>query len=144
MIHWMKFQNLLVGLVIYLSLTPGISTAAPLSQEETEPVLYFVQPQDTLAQIALKYNLSLADLILTNHLTNPNLIFPGQQLLLPGVMMPAPPTVTPGSEVITPEAEQSNTPQTHIVQAGETLFSIAGRYNVSMGAIIPMSWLTPT
>jgi len=97
----------------------GIAHAAPPPQDQTT---YTVQIGDTLMGIALRHNLLLGDLLLANNIQNPALIFPGQQLILPDIAPPA-------------EAETPST-LNHTVQPGETLFLIAGRYGVSIGAII--------
>ncbi len=85
---------------------------------------YTVQPGDTLVGIALRYNLNLAELILTNDLANPNLIFPGQTLILPGA--------PPAENLDLPELPAS---QFHTVQPGETLAQIAGQYGLTVGAL---------
>jgi murein DD-endopeptidase MepM/ murein hydrolase activator NlpD len=96
-------------------------------KQEADSFVYIVQSGDVLIEIALRYNLKLADIIVANHLQNPNLIFPGQQLILPGVSSQ---TGTLSSESPVPVAKLI-----HTVQPGETLFEIANRYGVSMGAI---------
>ncbi|MHB1126051.1 MAG: L,D-transpeptidase family protein [Bacillota bacterium] len=44
---------------------------------------YIVQPGDTLWGIARRYGIPLQSLIQANALSNPNTIYPGQQILLP-------------------------------------------------------------
>ncbi|MEW5961876.1 MAG: LysM peptidoglycan-binding domain-containing protein [Chloroflexota bacterium] len=105
----------------------GVVPARADSPPATDSLIYTVQPGDVLLGIALRYNLKLADLILANNLTNPNLIFPGQPLVLLGV--PA------GSSAI-PETPVTAADQYHPVQPGETLFGIARQYGVAMGAIM--------
>jgi murein DD-endopeptidase MepM/ murein hydrolase activator NlpD len=115
---------LLAALVLFLW---GLATPVRADSPQTDSMVYTVQPGDGLIDLALRYNLRLAELILTNNLQNPNLIFPGQTLVLPGV--PAEPSA-PSPEPAAP-AEQF-----HTVQPGETLFLIAQRYGVAMGTII--------
>lgn len=43
---------------------------------------YVVKPGDTLSKIAQEFGISLNELIIINHLINPNLIYPGQVLIL--------------------------------------------------------------
>ncbi len=121
----MKNKIIILILTILIFNTAGIATAAmPPSQQADGGTSYTVKPGDTLIGIALRYNLLLTDLIITNNIQNPALIFPGQQLILPGVPAPAD-TATP-----TPAF------QTHTIQPGDTLFLIAQQYSVSIGAII--------
>lgn len=42
--------------------------------------VYTVKPGDTLSAIAKKYNTTYQRLAMDNHITNPNLIYPGQQI----------------------------------------------------------------
>lgn len=46
------------------------------------PVFHIVQKGDTLWQIAKKHNVTVADLINLNKLTNPDLIYPEQVLIV--------------------------------------------------------------
>jgi murein DD-endopeptidase MepM/ murein hydrolase activator NlpD len=138
MAHFRKASRLLISLMLTLFWGTSLVTAAPLEINKIQEgvdnsIVYVVQPGDTLTLLALHYNLTLADIILTNKLSNPNLIFPGQQLILPGVVPPAPPTAEPPLPA---------TDQTHTVQPGETLFSIANAYGVSIGAIVAANDLT--
>ncbi|CCO08754.1 BsuPI-related putative proteinase inhibitor [Desulforamulus hydrothermalis] len=51
--------------------------------------VYIVQPGDTLAQIAARFNTTVAELQRLNNLANPNLILVGQQLTVPDTATPA-------------------------------------------------------
>ena len=123
--------------VAFLALWLSPALAAPASQGTETNFIYTVQPGDTLTLIAVRYNLSLADIILANHLSNPNLIFPGQSLSLPGV-----PAVAPASPLNETAEPTLGANQTHMVQPGETLFAIANLYGVSIGAIVQANNLT--
>jgi murein DD-endopeptidase MepM/ murein hydrolase activator NlpD len=110
--------------------TPVIAAPPPGTQkQETESLVYTVQPGDTLIGIALRYNLTLAEIALANNLQNPNLILPGQQLILPGI---------PPLESTTPSPDPTTlaTDQFHTVQPGETLFIIANQHDVTIGSIV--------
>ncbi len=71
-------------------------------------VEYTVERGDTLGQIAKDYGVSVGELVDTNNIDNPDLIYPGQILIIPG--------------------EDGEPDQIHIVLRGETLRRIAGRY----------------
>ncbi|HEX2696618.1 MAG TPA: LysM domain-containing protein, partial [Anaerolineales bacterium] len=45
----------------------------PVSAQSSGPV-YIVQPGDTLSSIAARFNISLADLMNANGITNPNVL----------------------------------------------------------------------
>lgn len=60
--------------------------------------VYVVKPGDTLGKIASQYNISLPDLLKFNPgITNPNLIYVGQEITVPDTVPPttAPPTTVP-------------------------------------------------
>lgn len=121
--------RLIIGLLVLLS---GIALSLEFTHAQTnqpqppEEFIYTVQPGDTLVSIALRYNLNLAQIVLANHLANLNLIFPGQRLILPGV------TASDNTGQQTPTAELN---PTHFVQPGETLFTIASQYGVSIAEV---------
>jgi len=123
--HYRKTFGLLTFCLL-LIYGPLPAAAAPSHQQTDNNFIYTVQPGDTLTLIALQHNLPLANLILANNIAH--LIFPGQQLHLPGLPPNLPPTTEP---VASAGIEQS-----HQVQPGDTLFGIATKYGVSIGAIV--------
>src|SRR5262249_33434128 len=81
-------------------------------------------------------------LVSANNITDPNHIEPGQQLIIPGANTggnsgnpgPAAPTAMPPTAqppAPTNVAPAAQTGQTHVVQQGETLASIARMFNIS-------------
>jgi murein DD-endopeptidase MepM/ murein hydrolase activator NlpD len=129
MFSYRKILKSFITSAIFLGWMMMPVLAAPPSEGplQTENFIYTVRSGDALVKIALHYNLTLSQIILANHLTNPNLIFPGQHLILPGIPPPA---------ASAPEISPINTDQLHTVQAGETLAKIANHYGVTIGAII--------
>jgi murein DD-endopeptidase MepM/ murein hydrolase activator NlpD len=123
--------RLLMSLVLFLlGITAPVSAVSAQGNEPPDQdYVYTVQPGDTLVLVALRYDLSLMDIVLTNHLSNLNLIFPGQKLILPGVD-------------VQPEISSPSINPTHIVRPGETLFAIATAYGISMDAIVQANHLT--
>ncbi|WP_420642354.1 LysM peptidoglycan-binding domain-containing protein [Candidatus Leptofilum sp.] len=95
---------------------------------------------DTLSRIANRFGVSLAEILQANpQISNPNLIFVGQELEIPtGDETPTatptpPPNVTP-----TPTPPPTGS-QTYIVKAGDTLSAIARRFNTTVTAIAQAS-----
>jgi len=130
------------------------STNTPSSTSGT----YTVQRGDSLYAIAIKHGMTLSQLQSLNGLSS-NLIHPGQVLNVSGSTATATSTavvetpvesiestVTPTSEVSneavseTPVTEATPTETvatgTHVVQAGETLYSIAQKYGVDVYKLI--------
>ena len=73
---------------------------------------HVVQPGESLALIALRYNTTVADIAAANGILNTNLVYAGTQLIVSGQgPQPSIPTSTGGGS--------------HIVAAGETLSGLA-------------------
>jgi LysM repeat protein len=82
--------------------TPSVETVVPTpttpSAEAGEPEIYVVQQGDSLFGIALRYNLTVQQLMDANNLTNPDFVFSGQQLQIPaGTTPPAAANPTPAN-----------------------------------------------
>ncbi|HOL15331.1 MAG TPA: LysM peptidoglycan-binding domain-containing protein [Bacillota bacterium] len=90
---------------------------------------YTVVAGDTMFSIAQRFGVSLDALIAANpHITNPNLIFPGDVLCVPDVTAP------PQGRV--PASCPSGFQGRYTVVAGDSMFSIAQRFGVSLNALI--------
>ncbi len=62
--------------------------ASPAAAQTPTPVsgpVYIIQPGDTLSGIAVRFNVSLNDLMSANNITDPNVVGAGQQLVIPGL-----------------------------------------------------------
>ena len=88
---------------------------APYDQV-SESSIYVVQKGDSLYSIAKKFGVDVNNLKATNNLNN-NLISVGQKLVIPGFV----------------ESTESNI--NYIVQKGDSLYSIASKYNVTVDEI---------
>ena len=77
-------------------------------------IVYTVSSGDNLYKIATKYNLTVDDLVNYNDLATTNLSI-GQQLLIP--------------------VQKTSETQTYIVKSGDTLYSIASKYGISVNAL---------
>ncbi|WP_207706885.1 SafA/ExsA family spore coat assembly protein [Alkaliphilus pronyensis] len=87
--------------------------------------IYTVRPGDTMFRIANEYGISLQQLIEANpQVQNPNIITPGQKICVPSKIVPPPP----------PEFCTDGT--IYIVQQGDSMFTIARRFGVTLQRLI--------
>lgn len=97
----------------------GVATAASFSSSAPPPAasatgsLYSVQAGDTLSSIAVHFGTTWEVLAHLNGLSDPNVIYPGQELSVPGGSLPA------------------TSSSSYRVQAGDTLSSIAARFGTT-------------
>ena len=96
--------------------TPQPEPTAEGDGEPGVPRIHVVQEGENLTSIAAQYEISVQELQLVNGLDEDDIIFPGQQLTIPGAT---------GDVVAT----------TYTVQAGDTLASLAARFNTTEAAI---------
>ncbi len=107
---------------------------------------YRVTWGDTLTNIANRFGTSISTILQANpQISNPNLIFVGQELEIPTgdttTSTPTPPPVntpTPVPPGTTPTPPPTGS-QTYIVRSGDTLSAIARRFNTTVSAIAQAS-----
>lgn len=87
-------------------LTPTPDNPHPIPAQRTETEQYIVQPGDSLAGIALRYQVNLEQLVQANQLTDPNYVEVGQILTVP---LPAPENRGPSFKII-PDSELVHSP----------------------------------
>ena len=105
---------------------PDTEIAKPAVSEYT----HVVRPGETLGSIAGDYGVSLFDLQAVNDFWG-YLIFPGQELAIPaGGAPPEAGNAAPAQTVAAPAPATNSRADIHIVERGETLFSIAQKYNL--------------
>ncbi len=137
------YRKIMIGLTL-LWLSNFVIVA--IKAQSPHDFVYTVQNGDTLTLIALRYDLNMADIALANQLPNA-LVFPGQSLTLPGVPLPTPtpffsghapsPSITPATPSASiAESLSLNQGETYLVQTGDTLFSIANRFKISIANIM--------
>ncbi len=106
-------------------------TAKPEDGKEPSPVAgattHTVQTGENLYRIALNHGLTYQALAAHNGITNPNLIFPGQELKIPAS----------GGTVPTPSGDGSYT-----VQVGDNLFRVALAYNMTFTDLASVNGLS--
>ncbi len=118
-----------------------------MAEGETKKIYYYVKNGDNLSKIAAKYNLSVAELKKMNKL-NSNSVKVKQRLLVgyeyvapekPVEQVPVIPTDSLSAQdstatmLLAPVAQEQkdDTPVVYYVKKGDTLSSIAGRYNTT-------------
>ena len=103
---------------------PGDATVPPEARPPVSggKVTHIVQPGENLFRISLRYGTTVDAIAKANNIVNPWFIYVGQKLIIPGGGGGMPPS-GPGGK-------------THVVQPGETLYSIAVRYNTTVQALV--------
>ena len=122
----LKAANNLTSNLLNIGQRLIIPTTTPKPVEPTEYVTYEVQRGDSLYSIAKEFNTTVNDLISFNQLSTTNLSI-GQKLLIP---------------ISSPEG--SETTGYYTVQRGDSLYSIANRFNTTVDEIIKRNNLTTT
>ena len=102
----------------------------PTGTINTETITYTVQRGDALWAIARRYGTTVGEIAEINNISNPNLIYPGQEL-----------RITTNS---TTEGEETRGTGDIIytVQRGDTLSKIAREYNVTVAHIVELNDIT--
>ena len=107
---------------------PGTDQTVPLPAPEdptSTQASHTVVRGEVLARIAADYGVSVSDLVAANSIDNPDLIHPGQRLIIPSAG-----TVVGG------------VPLYHVVRRGDTLASIAARYDLSVKMLAEANGMT--
>lgn len=113
-----KFR-LILALILIFSGTLPVSAQTDI----TLPV-YVVQSGDTLYSIALKFNISVTDIVDTNQMSNPDLLSTGMELKIPGL-----------------EGVEGKLTTTAI-PLGQNLFSLSRYYQIQPATLIRINRLT--
>ena len=124
--------------------TPQIETPTQITEErqviassDTEAFRYEVQRGDTLSAVARRYGLTVKDLVEANNIIDPNRIYPGQKLIIPGYLSPKPePAPEPPPPPPPPHTGENFI---YTIASGDTLSSIAKRYNITLRELIEVN-----
>ena len=113
---------------------PAPTTAAPASGGLT----YTVQSGDTLAAIADRFNVTVDEIISANNIQNADVISIGQQFVIPTGSGGATGAGTASSGASTSGATGTTSADgsTYTVASGDTLASIANRFNISLADLL--------
>jgi LysM repeat protein len=118
-----KRRWLVISFVLLLLL--GTTTAV-------SALTYHVQWGDTLTGIARRFNTTVQAIVQLNNIPNPNLIYAGQELEIPEDGQPPPP---PAPTPTPPSGGQT----TYVVQSGDTLTRIAGRFGTTVALLVQVN-----
>lgn len=128
--------------------TPAPTSTPGLPSGTTSTVTYVVQRGDTVSALAARYGSTVNAIVQANSLNNAALIYVGQTLIIPvSTPVQIPPTFTPapiygdgsgGSTGPQPTAVAS-VGGTYTVTYGDTLTSIAARYNTAAAVLAQMN-----
>ena len=97
----------------------------PVSNASGQAAVHTVRPGENLYRISLNYDVGVDEIVKLNYLTSPDVIYAGQQLKIPGLVAPG-----------------GGSGSVHIVQPGDTLGNIAGRYGVSATSLAKANKIT--
>ena len=108
--------------LIYAGKTLRVPISNSQENNNLEEIVYIVKRGDTLSKIAMEYNVTTNEIARENQIKNVNLIYPGQRLIIKTKAM--------GTEL------------GHLcykVVRGDTLYSIARRYNTTISNIVMLN-----
>lgn len=104
---------------IFLSDTSEVPTTSPDNTNKESFITITIQYGDTLSELAIEYNTTVARLVELNNIANPNLIYAGNTLVIP----------------VSNSYTGSSTATIYIVQYGDTLSQIALDYGTTVTAL---------
>lgn len=118
--HHLRLQH--IGFSLSLALLVALLLITPAHAQQSDAIVHIVAPGDSLAGIALSYGVSMQAIMNANDILNPDFIYVGQRLIIPSSY-----TGSAGS---------------YVVQAGDTLASIARAYGLSLDSLVALNGLS--
>ncbi len=118
-----------------------VIAAPPVSSGEA--AVHVVQPGETLFTISRRYGMTVDALRSRNGLTG-DLLSVGQELVVSGEAAPAAPPLPAAVPRAPYDLTESTVPgdQVHVTRKGETLYTVAARYGMEVGALLALNTLT--
>jgi murein DD-endopeptidase MepM/ murein hydrolase activator NlpD len=110
--------------LILLALCAMLLIPIPAQAQQETPIsgpVYIIQPGDSLSVIAIRFNVSLSELMSVNNISNANQISAGARLVIPGL------------------EGLSGVLVTEVVAYGETLESLSRRYQASRELLVRLN-----
>ncbi len=117
-------RRILVCLILVVPLIVGVALFTVPTASADSPMVHVVGWGDTLFSIANRYGTSVNAVMQANNLRDPDFIWVGERLVIPGGNIPGPVSSA-----------------TYVVQAGDTLFSIATRNGTTVNALMQANGL---
>jgi membrane-bound lytic murein transglycosylase D len=111
------------------------TTAKPVSTSGSQPVTHKVQSGESLSIIANKYKVKLSSLYSWNNLTENSIIHPGQKLVIHGKSTATQQTANQNAKPLPKE-------KFHIIETGDSFWSIAQKYSVDMDSLLKINNMT--
>lgn len=126
----MRYSFVLGFLVVMLLMAFPVAAQDDVEESaSSDQVVHVVQYGETLYRIALRYGVSVDEIVSANSLPNSWRILVGQELVIPGL------TVPDSSDVVE-NPLIAGAPTTYIIQPGDTLRSIADRYELTVDQLM--------
>lgn len=138
-----------------LKLTSGSVAPAPSKPSATTGGRYTITKGDTISGIAARFGVSTQAVLTANGLSWSSIIYPGQTIAIPGTVLAAEnvSSVTPTNPApATPAVPEPTTPvvstpppvinTSYLIKSGDTISSIAKKFNVSIQAILDANGLS--
>jgi LysM repeat protein len=126
-----RFSRWVLAIFVFSSVL--LFSAPAIAQEN----VHIVRRGESLAMIARQYNVSINDMIVSNGLANPNVIYVGQRLIVPGSIGAAGIYGAPARQGRLPGSDGY-----YVVRRGDTLSQIAKRHGMSSADLLRLNGLS--